>query len=522
MINLYNNKYAQKQKEFSSFVMDRLGPYDPVFTFDRLIKEVNLEKYLDSENDSNLGRPAYNKIDMLKTILFAFMDTGFASLREIEDRCKSNLRYMYLMNCETPSYRTFGYFIRNELSNCVSNIFQDVNDYIFKKEGVNLKQVYIDGTKIEANANKYTWVWKKATEKFRYKLFKKITKLFEEMNKYFSDFQVSINTEYSPDCLADVIKKYKKTFKIDEGAFVQGRGYRKKPEQRFYEQLVSFWHKLAEYVTKINICGTNRNSYSKTDHDATFMRIKTDYMRNDQLLPAYNVQIAVADEYLTVARIFQYRNDMDCFVPLMEEFKERYGFYPKYPVADAGYGSYNNYIYCQEHDMEKYMKFSMYKKTVTDEKYRNDPFRPVNYKIDEEGNLICPNDKKMVFAYRKNVPGNLYGRQEEIYVCEDCSNCPYTDQCKKTDKNKTIHMNYELSSMHQEVIDNLSSVHGALLRMNRSIQAEGTFGIIKQDRDYRRFARRNLEFVQLELFLVSIGHNLYKYHNKQMRQGKVA
>ena len=113
MIDLYNNKYAQKQKEFSSFVLDRLGPDDPVLTFDCLIKEVNLEKYLDSENDSNLGRPAYNKIDMLKTILFAFMDTGFASLREIEDRCKSNIRYMFLMNCETPSYRTFGYFIKN-------------------------------------------------------------------------------------------------------------------------------------------------------------------------------------------------------------------------------------------------------------------------------------------------------------------------------------------------------------------------------------------------------------------------
>ena len=132
---------------------------------------------------------------MLKTILFAFMDTGFASLREIEDRCKSNIRYMFLMNCETPSYRTFGYFIRNELSECISDIFQEINNYIFNKEGVDLQRVYIDGTKIEANANKYTWVWKKATEKFRYKLFKKITKLFEEMNKYFSDFQVSINTK---------------------------------------------------------------------------------------------------------------------------------------------------------------------------------------------------------------------------------------------------------------------------------------------------------------------------------------
>ena len=106
-------------------------------------------------------------------------------------------------------------------------------------------------------------------------------------------FRLTLN----PDCLADIIKKYKETFKIDEGAFVQGRGHRKKPEQRFFEQLVTFWHKLAEYVTKISICGKNRNSYSKTDHDATFMRIKTDYMRNDQLLPAYNVQIAVTDEY---------------------------------------------------------------------------------------------------------------------------------------------------------------------------------------------------------------------------------
>ena len=126
------------------------------------------------------------------------------------------------MNCETPSYRTFGYFIRNELSECISDIFQEINNYIFNKEGVDLQRVYIDGTKIEANANKYTWVWKKATEKFRYKLFKKITKLFEEMNQYFSDFQVQTNTEYTPDCLAEVIKRYKKTFKIKEDDFVQG------------------------------------------------------------------------------------------------------------------------------------------------------------------------------------------------------------------------------------------------------------------------------------------------------------
>ena len=174
-------------------------------------------------------------------------------------------------------------------------------------------------------------------------------------------------------------------------------------------------------------------------------------MGNDQLLPAYNIQIGVADEYIAVADVMQYRSDMDCFVPLMEKFHELYGFYPRYPVADAGYGSFNNYLFCQEHGMEKFMKFPMYKKETTDEKYHDDPFRAVNFETDSEGDLICPNGRKFHFAYRKAVKGNQYGRQEEYYTCEDCSECPYAERCKKTEKNRTVRINAELSSMHQEV-----------------------------------------------------------------------
>lgn len=212
------------------------------------------------------------------------------------------------------------------------------------------------------------------------------------------------------------------------------------------------------------------------------MRIKTDYMGNDQLLPAYNVQIGVADEYIAVVDVNHYRSDMDCFIPLMEQFHSRYGFYPKYPVADAGYGSYNNYIYCEQHGMEKYMKFPMFKKETTDAKYHNDSFRAINFPIDENGVMRCPNGKAFHFLYHKHVQGNQYGRQEEVYQCEDCSGCPYASQCKKTDKNRTVRINQELTGMHKEVIENLESIHGALLRMNRSIQAEGTFGVMKSDR----------------------------------------
>ena len=506
------------------FLSDCLDLLDPVLTFDRLMGGIDLNKYLTDIPEYTTGRLRYNPVNMLKTVLFGFMTSGYCSLRELEDNCKVNIRFMYLMDHQTPSYRTFGYFINEILQDKVENIFNDINHAIFNDERVDLQHLYIDGSKFEANANKYTWVWKKATEKFRYKLYEKITAEIEEINAEiaWSGVQITTNPEYVPDYLNEIVEQLVLLWELDTSTFVYGSGKRKSKEQRHYEHLTTFCQKLQEYIQKIEICGPNRNSYSKTDNSATFMRIKTDYMGNDQLLPAYNVQIGVADEYIAVVDVNHYRSDMDCFVPLMEHFKQTYGFYPKYPVADAGYGSYNNYIFCEQNGIEKYMKFPMFKKETKDQKYHEDPFRAVNFRIDEQGVMRCPNDKAFHFLYRKNVRGNQYGRKEELYECEDCSGCSYAEKCKKTDKNRTVRINQELTSMHQEVIENLESIHGALLRMNRSIQAEGTFGIMKNDRWYKRIVRRGIHSVKLEVLLVAIGHNLYKYQKKKMRNRTAA
>ena len=517
------NRYAGKVKN-NSAILRRLDERDPVFTFNRVMEGINIEQYLAYPDKKRSGRPGYNRVDMLKTVLFAFMETGYVSLRELEDRCKANIRYIYLMKGKTPCYRSFGYFIKNVLGASVEEIFLAVMQYIRESEGVDMQHVYIDGSKFEANANKYTWVWKKATEKSRFRLYGKITVLFEEINMSLSPETepFPVNTEYSPEALDSAVERYASICNIDESLFVHGRGHRKTPVQRFYEKLCIYRDKLREYAVKMRICGKDRNSYSKSDHDATFMRIKTDYMGNDQLLPAYNIQFCVADEYIVTAGVYQYRSDMDCFAPLMDKFESLYGFYPKYPVADAGYGSFNNYIFCEQHGMEKYMKFPMFKKETGDASYRDNSFRAVNFKTDPDGSLICPNGMHLRFAYRKAVRGNLYGRQEEVFICEDCSDCPFASQCKKTDKNRSVRINQELSAIHQEVIENLESIQGCLLRMNRSIQAEGVFGITKQDRGYRRIRRKGMKSVYLELVLVSIGFNLYKYHNKQKRNDKTA
>lgn len=506
------------------FVSDFLDICDPVLTFDRFMEEINLEKYLKNVPEHFTGRFRYDPVSMLKTILFGFMTSGYISLRELEDSCRVNLRFMYLMDHRTPSYRTFGYFINEILYDSIEEIFCDINKKIFEKEHVDLQHLYIDGSKFEANANKYSWVWKKATEKSRYRLFDKITRLFTEINKEltYTGMQFCVNTEYAPEYLREAAARYAEMHQLDESQFVRGRGHHKTIQQRHYEKLTEYAAKLEEYVEKIRICGEERNSYSKTDHSATFMRIKTDYMGNDQLLPAYNVQIGVADEYIAVVDVNQYRSDMDCFIPLMNRFRSYYGHYPKYPVADAGYGSYNNYIFCEQNGIEKYMKFPMFKKETEDTKYHEDPFRAVNFPIGDDGLMRCPGGKTFHLQYRQNVRGNAYGRQEEVYQCEDCSGCPFAEQCRKTDKNRTVRINRELTSMHREVIDNLESIHGALLRMNRSIQAEGTFGVMKNDRWYKRIVRRGINSVKLEVFLVSIGQNLYKFNNKLKRMSIAA
>jgi len=507
-----------KQKDLETIISFS----DPLYTFEEVLKECKLEQYLKSDKEDPRGRIGFNNLTMLRVVLFGFMINGYISTRKLASQCVNDIRFRWLLRHENsfPSHMTIDNFMNHYLMDTIENIFNEINKVIFEKDHVDLEHIYIDGSKIEANANKYTWVWKNACLTSRLRLYKKITDLIDKINDEvlcFECYRYDSREEYTIEYLEIIAADYQKRFSIDASTFVHGKGHRKSIHQRYYQLLVEYLDKLKEYAIKIEICGDKRNSFSKTDKDATFMRIKRDYMGNDQLLPAYNLQFGICDEYIAVADINQYASDMDCFVPLMEKYHKTYGCYPKFPVADAGYGSLNNYIYCKKNGMGLFMKFGAYKKETTDMKYHNDPFRPVNFKKDVDGNLLCPNNKKFQFLKKVPVKGNKYGREEEKYVCEDCSNCPFKAQCHKSEGNRIITVNEELTSYHKEVIENLESIQGALLRMNRSIQSEGTFGILKEDRKYKRIVRRGLKSVNLEIMMISCGYNLMKYHMKKNR-----
>lgn len=522
-----NNNSTPKQLKLPLDLEKIIDISDPVYTFCDVMDHIDLTPYFVDGKGYKTGRPRCDAQKLLKVILFAFMENGISSLRDLEKLCGNDIRYMYLLDeMKAPSFATFGNFIRNELTASIEQIFNDISLYIFEQDNVDLNHTYIDGTKIEANANRYTWVWKKSCITNRDKVFIKVSDLIDEMNGQvlgLYGIKFEKREAYAVEYIEDMLEQYINVTGLDTSTFVSGRGHRKSLHQKQYQKMQEYMERLKAYADHIEICGDKRNSYAKTDHDATFMRVKRDYMGNDQLVPAYNVQAAICDEYIAVIDAKQYASDMECFVPLIEKFHLTYGHYPEYPVADVGYGSYNNYIYCEEHGMKKYMKFTMFEKETKNKKYHNNPYRIVNFKRNEKGELICPNGKRFIYKCDKHVYKNKYGRTEEIYECENCDDCPYRSECcKKKEGNRTARLNRELTSMHQEVINNLESIHGALLCMNRSIQSEGTFGIIKWDRAYKRLFRRGLKGVILELTLISCGFNLYKYHNKRKRRALTA
>lgn len=500
----------------------KINKDDLVYTFSEVMEGIDIKKYLVTDIKDPRGRIGYNPAVMLKIVLFAFALRGYASTRDIADLCKNDIRFMWMLQYEngTPSHMTICNFINSYLKYSARDLFREVNKYIFSKDNVNLNELFIDGTKLEANANKYSFVWKKASKTNREKLFKKITKLIKEINENMflvMTHEYETSNEYTIDHIESILLDYTKRFNIDTNTFVYGKGNKKTKQQRFYDLLSEYVNKAKDYSEHIKTCGEHRGSFSKTDKDATFMRVKRDYMMNGQLLPAYNLQMGICDEYVAVLDVNQYASDASCFVPLMEKFNDLYNMYPKYPVGDAGYGTYNNYLYCEEKGMEKYMKFSMYKRATSDNKYINDKFKVRNFERNRKGNLICPQGREFIKIYDTPVKGNMYERTTEVWECKTCNRCPLRKDCFNGKGNRRVNLNEEQTSFHKEVITNLKSEHGIEMRKKRSIQAEGTFGVIKYDRAYDRIVRRGLDKVNMEITIISTAFNIYKYHNKKNR-----
>ena len=361
---------------------------------------------------------------LLKIVLYSYMNDDFSS-RSMEQNCKRDINFMYLLEgAPAPDHATFARFRSIHFAPCAKRLLAEMSNALFDLGEISGENIFIDGTKIEACANKYTFVWKKAVSKNQEKLLLKIADLIAECEQLYDIKIVYGNTVK----MKHVKRLRKKLYSLKESenlVFVHGIGKRKSNLQKSIETLETYLSKLKEYNQKLHICG-KRNSFSKTDHDATFMRMKEDAMGNGQLKTAFNLQHGVDSEYITWLTIGPQPTDITTLIPFLKEAEEYLDFKYKKIVADAGYESEENYLFLEKNGQLSFIKPANYEISKT-RKYKNDISRVENMDYQEQEDCYtCKNGKKLeVSEIKRSKSKTGYISEKTVYSCSDCKGCPY-------------------------------------------------------------------------------------------------
>ena len=454
-----------------------------------------------------------NPITMFEILVFAYMNRIFSS-REIEKACKTDIRFMWLLNGEpAPSDSMITRFMRGHLGEVIEDLFYQFVEKLYEMGEIKFKNLFVDGTKIEAYANKYTFVWKKAVEKNLVKLEKKIGNMLPVICERYG----LANSASLEDCYSTLVLQAQWI----NLTLAVGKGKHKTQLQRDIELLEGFLSKKDEYLSHLGKFN-GRNSFSKTDVDATFMHMKEDYMRNGQLKPGYNVQIGVESEYIIGIGLFSDRSDVKTLIPFLNRIKSHTKRIFERIIADAGYESSENYLYLDENGQECFIKPTNYEISKK-RSYKTNAYAVENMEYDpKKDEYTCPDGRKLKFKREiTKTTENGYTVSTRYYSNDKCGRCPHREQCHSSKKGyRTVQVNQILNEHRPKVLEALASEEGTLLRMNRSIQVEGVFGVLKEDYGFRRFLTRGKKNVETQFFLLAFALNIEKLCNR-MKKGRI-
>jgi len=457
------------------------------------------------------GTSSYHPKMMLKVLVYAYTQRLYSS-RRIAKALRENIHFMWISGNSSPDFRTINRFRGEVMRGIMEQVFASVLELLIEEGYVKLEHYFLDGTKIEANANRYSWVWAKSTRRYKQKLQENVKELLdqieqvnEEENEEYGDRDLD---ELGEDGPIDAEKLEKKIQELNELLKEDPEDkHLAKAMKKMQGDYLPRLKKYEEQESKFQ----GRNSYSKTDEGATFMRMKEDHMKNGQLKPGYNVQIGTENQFVVGYSVHQRPGDSGCLVPHMKGLKAQLGRLPKKLIADAGYGSEENYAYLDEEEIEAYVKYNTFhqeqKKRSKKKRFLADQF-PYD---DEKDEFLCPAEKRMVYKKTtryKTVNGYLTERR--VYECEDCSGCALKPACTRAKGNRCIKMSFRLKDMRARARDNLFSGKGVSLRSRRPVEAESVFGRLKQNWGFRRFRLRGKEKVEVEWGLLCIAHNMAK------------
>lgn len=516
-INIQQKKYTLGRQNYQLVLPLNYDVIIPEDDSVRLLSQIAEEldyRELYAAYSSEGRNPATEPRILFKIMVYSYMNFTYSS-RKIETACRRDINFMWLLAGEkAPDHSTISRFRKDRLGKAAEGLFYQLIRKLCELGEVKYENVFLDGTKIEANANRYTFVWKKAIDKNEAKMLIKIRCLAEEINKlYYTTFTANENTITEDMAkMAVFLEQKKQEEKIE---FVYGAGKRKSNIQKLLEALKTYQERQAAYDASKKIFD-GRNSYSKTDKDATFMRMKDDHMRNGQLKPAYNVQLAVEGEYAVGVGIFPNPGDTTTLKAMLENMvKNNTEMIIQRLIADAGYESEENYNYLEGMGIEPYIKPQIYEQQKK-RSFKSNIGKRENMAYDADlDEYTCARGKSLKpIGVTSRKSGTGYVSEITIYECESCEECSCKAECTKAKGNKRIEVSKAFIEKRKKSQENITSEMGVLLRMNRSIQVEGAFGVLKEDRQFNRFLTRGKENVTTEILLLCFGYNVNKLHAK--------
>ena len=441
---------------------------------------------------------------MIKVLFYSYLSNIY-SCRKIAKALNENIHFMYISGNSTPDFRTINDFRGKILKDHIQKLFAEVVKILVEMGYVSLDVQYIDGTKIEAKSNRYTFVWKGSVEKYKEKLETKI-------NTILSDIENAINSD-NQDVNKEELPKKIDSEELCEKLSILNKKL-KEPTKKQLKELQKLQNehlpKLEKYEKDLKTLG-GRNSYSKTDEDATFMRMKDDHMQNGQLKPAYNTQISTENQFITHVSVHQTPGDTTTLESHLNSFEKTYEKQSKEVVADAGYGSEENYEMLEGKEIKAYVKYNYFHKEQK-RTMKNNPFPVQNLFYNHEQDFfVCPMGQRMENAGKgTRVSSNGYESQITYYQAKRCEGCPLRGQCHQAKGNRRIEVNYRLNALKHRAKELLMSKKGLEHRSKRPVEVEAVFGQLKSNNKFNRFTFKGLEKVELEFLLMALGHNFRK------------
>lgn len=487
---------------FPQNILDKIPPNHPVRLVNEVVDQLDISTIISKYQGG--GTSSYHPRMMVKVLFYSYLSNVY-SCRKIERALGENIHFMWLTGCSTPDFRTINYFRGKRLQGEIHKLFAEVVRMLQELNYVSLDVQYIDGTKIEAAANKYTFVWRGSVEKNKAKLEEKIKSVIQDIENQTKEDEKTILQNNMPQAIDSKAIKEKLSqlnARLKEAD--------KKTQKKLAELQQGYLPQLEKYENQIETLG-DRNSFSKTDPDATFMRMKEDHMKNGQLKPAYNPQISTENQFITHYSVHQTPGDTTTLKHHLECFEQLYHKQSQTVVADAGYGSEENYEFMEQNGIEAFVKYSYFHMEQKRSVAKN-MFLPQNlYYNKGQDYFVCPMGQHLVKkGDGTRVSDNGYSSKVSYYQAANCNGCPLRGQCHKAKGNRTIEVNFRLKELKQKAKERLVSDIGLYHRSKRPIEPEAVFGQLKSNNMFNRFSLRGLSKVNVEFGLMAIAHNLRK------------